>query len=193
MNEPLDYLFISNPRAASVALNRELDWGQAFNHCPARQIRAFLGAERFDALFSFGLVRHPLDRLVSWYFYHRHYKGEYFNKHVYQGTFRDWVLSGCPHHWQATPQVADGWLANPLCQWEYFYDGATLLVDYVGRYEELETALRSIFARIQRTPKNVGRVNASRRDRAYRSYFDAETEKLAREMFARDFDLFGYV
>src|SRR5688572_1601386 len=89
----LEYIFVANPRTGSIAIDTLLNYRHIFNHTPAKQIRSHLGPV-YDEMYSFGFVRHPLDRLVSWYHFHQQLKSKFARKGVYATTFREWVLDG---------------------------------------------------------------------------------------------------
>ena len=59
-----DWVFVHNPRAAGHSVSQCL-YGRPLGHLPALRIQHAIGREAFRSRFVFGIVRCPVDRLVS--------------------------------------------------------------------------------------------------------------------------------
>ena len=61
------------------------------------------------------------------------------------------------------------------------------------RFESLQGDFDAVCRRIGLPARPLPRLNRTRRRRHYRHYFDAESRRLATELFAVDIERFGYV
>ena len=124
-----------------------------YEHMPAHLVRAYVGDEIWRSYFKFAFDRNPWDRQISWYFYKTKTKAS-------QPSFEDFMASR-----------RRAYVDNH----EIYLEGGDLAVDFLGRYEDLETdlakALRLIgVARRLEVPKaNVTPNKETRQD--YRSYY----------------------
>jgi len=100
--------------------------------------------ERWKQLFKFTIVRNPWDHAVSWFHWHRN--NEFYATHA---SFEAWVLSGCPSHFL-------------LDQRQYFTMSDNIMVDYVGRFEDLRQTL-------DRVTDGIGRERISNLPHEYKS------------------------
>jgi hypothetical protein len=147
-------------------------------HSSASEIRARLGREAFDALYSFAIVRNPWDWQVSLYRYmltekihHQHELAKSFT------GFDEYIRWRCREEVRFQKdfvQSAEG----------------EMLVDFVGRFENLEADFAAICARIG-VPASLPRLNVSNTT-PYREFYGDETRELVRRAFAPDIELFGY-
>ncbi len=71
-------------------------------------------------------------------------------------------------------------------------DNGHLLVDFVGRFENLQDDFVYVCQRIGLPHLSLPHVNASHRRPDYRSYYNEYTKHLVEEYFRRDIELFGY-
>lgn len=90
-----------------------------------------------DDRFSFAVIRHPLQRLMSWWRYHSNAiydpKGE-----IYKGSFKDWAMAGFPHHW-TDEHCVDRGITSPLNQHEFVTDkNGQIAVDRLINYDYLQ-------------------------------------------------------
>jgi hypothetical protein len=69
-------------------------------------------------------------------------------------------------------------------------ESGSLLVDFVGRFESLETDFKTICDKVGITA-NLPHINKSDRT-AYQDYYDAETRDLTARLYAEDIERFGY-
>ena len=135
----------------------------------------------FDRLFKFAFVRNPYDRLVSaWSWRCFPYRSS---------TFRDFVLN--LDFWRAID------VGNHLRPQVEFIHSKTdgLLVDFVGRFEQINEDLQILADRIgvPDLAKQMGHQNRSRDPSDdYRRYYDEETRGIVRLVYAEDFRTFGY-
>lgn len=172
-------------------------------HAAAVDIRARIGAARFDGLYSFGFVRNPWDWLVSWHTFVRETR-------VSPDTGRAWT-----HHLRAElahldfPQfvrwVERGGLTRAggrrrssfsrepkVLQLDWFSDhDGQLLVDFVGRFEALADDFATACAAIGLEGYRLPHVNKSEH-RTYQSYYTPETRDAVGAHFERDIQTFGY-
>jgi hypothetical protein len=145
-----------------------------YEHMPASLVRGYVGEEVWRSYFKFAFDRNPWDRQISWYFYKTKTKGarqsfEYFM----QSRRRAYV----DNH-------------------EIYLHGATLAVDFLGRYESLDVDLNKALHMI-----GIGRhlavphtnVTPNKGERLdYHSYYSPSTEALVADWYAPEIKLLGY-
>ncbi len=152
-------------------------------HLLARQVREEVGAETFERCFKFSFVRNPWDKAVSQYAYMA--QREDLRRFVGmspQTGFKDYLsLIVRRRHVQWEPQLS--FLLD---------DNGELLVDYVGRYEQLLEGAQHVLRQLRLPPRLLPHGNRSRRG-AYQDYYDDESREMVAELFAEDIDRLGYV
>ena len=159
----------------------------------------------FDEYFKFAFVRNPWNRMVSIYKYFEYDKISSF-KSFLTGEFRNNLFKN------------KHWFVGPQSDYVYSEDGE-LLVDYVGRFEDLQNDFNHICKQIGLPPTKLPHVNASKNKRSilsknpksmlrnilytlkikkppyyknYRKYYDKESIDLVAEFYQKDIELFGY-
>ena len=161
----------------------------------------------FLSTYSFAFVRNPWDWLVSWYSFVKFSKtspdrrGPW--RHALEPMIKDlsfesyirWITH--EHGLSLLPSRQKSSLAGklPVLQSDWLTDAdGKQMIDFVGRFENLQTDLRTALAgqpwaslAIERLP----RLNESRR-RNYQSYYTSETRELVAQYFAADIERFGY-
>jgi hypothetical protein len=143
-----------------------------FNHMHASSIRKRLGRRRWNSYFTFCFERNPWDKVVSRYYFATG-RGEF------DGTFRDFVLGN---------QLESDFD-------HYSFDGQTVGVDFVGRYEQLEQDLQWVLDRLEITePIQLSREKGNYRPAASRTdaRFDPEMSEKVQRFYAREIRAFGY-
>jgi hypothetical protein len=157
-----------------------------------------LTPDQFASYYKFSFVRNPWNRTVSMYKYLRKPHQRSF-KQFLQEEFVD--KSWCDKHWFVRPQHE--FICDP--------DGK-LLVDFVGRYEQLQTDFNQVCKALGRPETLLPHVNKSRdghglprkltaliarfRTRPPKvpdgAVYDEESIELVRRLYGRDIELFGY-
>jgi hypothetical protein len=69
-------------------------------HACLQEIFDALGDQQFLRHSYLGIVRNPYARIYSWYKFHKKHK---VLAQFYHGSFSEWVLRGCPHHYSTSP------------------------------------------------------------------------------------------
>jgi len=222
-------LFIHIPKTAgqsieSVFLNRAgLSWQQRdamllrknsnpnlgpprLAHLTAQEYLAYsyLSEQQFHAMFKFTIVRNPWDRLVSEYRYKQH-----------RFSFKDFIFKHFPKKGQDDYQGFNGIYRHVMPQYQFIYDDSEkLMVDYVGRFENLaedfyaitkticnerltlpiknqtnnisiKTKLAKLFTTSQ---QNASKASAPR----YQDYYDRETAEAVKKLYQKDITFFNY-
>jgi len=158
----------------------------------------FIGQEEFDNLFKFSFVRDPFQRIVSEYRYRNYF---------HHRSFRDFVLNKLPQ---------PGWddkYRHVMPQYDMLHDGeGRLLVDFVGRFENLQSDFDDVCLRLgiedsalpHRNPSNKKSRNLKRRARnflfrngeggkkSWRDFYDEETLEAVSRYYQKDIETFGY-
>ncbi len=147
-------------------------------HEPAAVLESWLPADVFAGLFKFAFVRNPWDLLVSsWHFIRR--------TPNHKRHRRVMALPSFAHYVEYEIRRASLSQVGMLCS----RDGR-LLVDFVGRYESLETDFVFICHRIG-VDAALPRVNAGSRVDYHDLYTPALADRVG-EAFAADIERFGY-
>lgn len=195
--------FISIPRNASNSTRDILGLGPNRDYDSTKSLvvhenhqRAAVLARKYDLdiLFVFCFARHPYDRCVSWYEFHKEIE-------PYRSvTFAQWVQIGMPHHFHVqneTDYRREG--ISPLLQYN-FVEGCQ--PDFVGKIETFDHDMRIVVDRLNGLRADQGidhrfrftrrRRNTSARLANQECYFTTETKAIVRDLLARDFECFGY-
>ncbi len=154
----------------------------------------YVTQKQFDEYFKFAFVRNPWDRLLSEYHYrnyHKHY------------TFTEFVTHGLPQ----ADNYSDRY-RHIMPQSDFIYDdNDKLIVDFVGRFENLQKDFRLILKKLNLPPSDLPHVNKSKGKRffCFTKIFNFITPKRRREkyyykepidlinlLYSRDIQNFGY-
>jgi hypothetical protein len=148
-------------------------------HVTADTVRRCLPAEVYSAAFKFAFVRNPYDRLVSLYEFLR-------NNVRHRDHRRVMRLKGFEQfiYWEIRRN-------RRMNQHAYVTDAkGNLIVDFVGRYEQLHRDFASVCSRLGLAAQ-LALVDFARRP-DYRTYYTPQTRALVGRCCAYDLELFGY-
>lgn len=186
-------IFIHNHKTAGMSIEQWLR-GKApildnefCRHETAGEMIARIGWKAWNESFSFGFVRNPWDRLVSWWLMLDSNRGanqdstmwRYMSEHVH--TFDAFVKCTVIFPFEK------GMSENPTRpQIEYFRYENSLAVSFIGRFEKLHEDMQSIFNCSTLPHCNKGP------EHDYRSFYTQELRDIVAERFAVDVKCFGY-
>jgi hypothetical protein len=148
------------------------------SHATATELIEAMGKETFDLYFSFAIVRNPWDLQVSLYKYILREE-----KHHHHSLVKSFANFDKYLEWRCSEEV--------ILQKDFIYSKeGELLVDFVGRFENLEADFAKICDRIG-ISTSLPRLNVSN-TKPYQEYYNEKTKELLRETFKEDIDLLGY-
>ena len=184
-------IFIHIPKTAGTSVGEALFPGVRSTHYRWEHYQSY-SPERFENYFKFTFVRNPFDRVVSAYFYLQ--QG---GKSTMPNDRRFWDLHLSPYK-SFEDFVREGLHLSPVRRWGHFHpqaafvasDDGTVQVDFVGRVENLTEDFQFVANKLM-IDARLEHVNASQR-KHYSEYYCPETVKIVRDLYAVDFDLFGY-
>ena len=145
-----------------------------------------------SSIFIFAFVRNPWDRAVSAFKWlqnggngaqDRSDRNKYLEKHnndfnlFTKDAFKNNLIFNQIHF-------------KPQHQWLCNEDGQ-ILVDLVGRFENLQEDLNAVFKKISLPPHRLPHKNKSNH-KPYTEYYDDETKQIVAEKYAKDIEYFGY-
>ncbi len=159
-----------------------------------------MSVEKFNSFFKFSFVRNPWSRLVSEYL---------FCGHIRRFCFKDFVFYNLPE-----AGMTDAY-RHIMPQYDFLYDSeGRLLVDFVGRFENLQADFNLICEKLGMQKSKLPHVNASTRKHSnpwgiiieclsktkfrqekhehYADYYDDETREFVSIMYKKDIETFGY-
>ena len=148
-------------------------------HITAEQIRPHLDDDVWNTYFKFGFVRNPFDRFVSTCFFLN--RGDpnfaesavrFMKERLPRERFQQRVL--------VKPQY------QQLC-----WATGDIALDYVGRYEDLQSSYDTICERIGIASTALGQKNASEH-KSFDSYYDTELQQQVADFYAEDLRIFDY-
>lgn len=152
--------------------------GAVRDHDPARTYRDRLGASLWSEMFSFAFLRNPWDRMVSSYEYRRQYLAGPGALPAARLSFRDWMLG------PVADDPSDREWSDQL--WMVCDDAWQPIVSRIYLYDDLEAGFADACARIGIAAPPLPHHNRTERGDWRRGYYDAETDALVRERYARD-------
>lgn len=147
-------------------------------HLSLQQIQPYMRPEEWETFFKFAFVRNPFDRFVSYCAFMTRDNGQF--ERDPKAVMRH-ILEAPPlHHILFQPQHL--LVTDP--------DGK-LLVDHIGRVEEMQRSYDEICERIGIPTAPLEKVNSSQR-KDYREYYDQPLIDGVAKLYSRDLELFGY-
>lgn len=157
-------------------------------HAKAIAAREMLPRELYDQLFKFVFVRNPWDLQVSSFHHIRRERPHLMSRYSddFEGFLR-WKLDPeRPYQYHIDTSIE--------LQSDYLVDlGGNVIVDFIGKYEQLSEDFATICQRIGiDTPELPHRRAATDRRKDFRSYYTDATAELVAQHFARDIELFNY-
>jgi len=155
------------------------------HHATCRTTHDIVDADIFADYFKFAIVRNPYTRMISAYYYLYEQ-----NRELY-GEFKDFIM--------ALPALAShveklrG--SHTISQLHYTHIDGAQVVDYVGRFEDLETCVREINSQLG-IDAALPKVNTARHP-GYpagdkRAAYDDAMVQVMQDVFRGDFDEYGY-
>lgn len=156
-------------------------------HARAVAAQEMLPREFFNGLFKFAFVRNPWDLQVSSF---HHIRRE--RPHLMEGisdfeTFIRWKLDpDRPYQYHVDTSIQR--------QADYLDDlWGNEIVDFVGRYENLEEDFGEVCRRIGLTPApHLPHKRKAMTRQSYQAYYTPETAALVGSFFKKDVERFGY-
>jgi len=183
-------VFIHIPKCAGTSVRQALGAsGSNRDHIEAK-IYLKANPSRFLKYYKFSFVRNPWDRLVSVYEYWR--AGGNGTTDVYYqslinevGSFDNFVVN-----YLSMENIHSHLLLKP--QYLFLYDHREeLMVDYVGRFEEMEKSF-DVVARKLGVDPDLKVINKSKRSSYVDYYENDEVREKVKRLYFKDIDLLGY-
>jgi hypothetical protein len=147
-------------------------------HVGAAVLREAISPARFSQYFKFAFARNPWDWHVSLYHYMQQTPAHHYHSVVAKlGSFDAYIswMAGRGYHSQKSFLVGDQ---------------GELLVDYVGRFEEITGDFQEVCSRL-RIAGSLPHVNSSKRN-SYKKYYTDKTRDLVTRVHQDDIEYFGY-
>ncbi|MBL4799499.1 MAG: sulfotransferase family 2 domain-containing protein [Oleispira sp.] len=184
-------VFVHIPKAAGSSVSLSL-FGFQVSHRSAIEYQLD-DPLKFTEYYKFSFVRNPWDRLVSAYFFLK--QG---GMDVRDKAWADENLSDI----DSFDQFVREWVNSEnimkknhfIPQYLYLNNGIpgsrTILVDYVGRTEDMDASFAHVSKKIESEFELVTRNSSEHKE--YREYYTEETKMIVRDIYAFDVELFGY-
>lgn len=188
-------VFVHIPKAAGTSINQAL-FGRFMGHARAIDIERW-GSPELKALPSFAVSRNPWDRLVSAYRFARRGRG-------LGGEVQAWVWK--PEQYQVSScetfeRFVLEWLApkdvfsvDPMFRPQSQFvcdDAGRILVDHMGRLEDMDPTLEFIESAVGRVPK-IRQANSSGKRVDYRTFYTPDLVDAVGKIYRVDVERFGY-
>lgn len=192
----LNIAFIPNPKVANqsikLAIAKKLDPNfKGDQHLANWQYNSNRNLNKFTG-FKFGFIRNPLARLYSCYTQKIVLSARTYNQPILfwrygniffkEMSFEDFIM--------AVSRIPD-WYSDIhfRSQYHYFYYKQSLLVDYLGKFENIKSDWRTInsYCEIGELPH----LNSSRRSN-WQSAYTKNTASIAMQRYKTDIEKFGY-
>jgi hypothetical protein len=146
-------------------------------HADALEVKQLVPQDVFDNYYKFAFVRNPWAWQVSLYHYAQQTRKHYQHKITKGFSFEEYL------EWRVDN--------NYRSQKSFITDkDGNLIVDYVGKLENIETDFKNICSTIDIDAK-LGHHNKSKHT-SYKKYYTKRTSELIETTFAEDIEAFDY-
>ena len=183
-------IFVHIPKTAGISVCYSLFGGLAGGHKRIREYCLAFSKQEFESFYKFAFVRHPADRLCSAFrFLRKGGRSEQDAQYGQQvlGAFRD--EDDFVKNWLTRDRLHD--YLHFVPQYEFLRTwGTSPKVDFIGRFENLAEDFETIRSRVGGKP--LKNLNSSERQKAWQEILSDESRERIREVYAEDYELFGY-
>ena len=177
--------FVHIPKTAGRSVGLAFGKRDQF-HKSIDVLKKEIGDEKY---YFFSVVRNPLDRMVSMYFYLKN-KNEF--PYEQNMTFDDFIKEG-KEWWDSKPldlstknKEIKNFYFSPQTMW--IARGGKIEVDKVIKFEKLNEQFQFIIERFN-LKNNLPHTNASSHNH-YSTYYNKNSKSLVKEWFESDFNMF---
>ncbi len=161
-------------------------------HACLQEIYDNVGFDKFYNQKFLVIVRDPLERLYSWWNYH---KSQNHIQQFYHKDFNDWVKAGCRHHWVTSPYFGwkhglkyDAYLFAPINQQNFYLVGGKCPQNILFiKQEDLGrkwNEVKKFFGK----DAELKTHNDSKKSESWRSTISPTAERLALELCKTDYN-----
>lgn len=203
MDDKLIACFISIPKCASKTILNMFDLGiNRNNHYDEESIQYIIYENHqklsvlerdynLENIYTFTFVRHPYDRIKSWYNWH---KKKHPAKYI---SLNKWIKDGCKTHWVI--QNKTNWAEenlSPLLQYNFI--NGNKKINYIGKIENFESDCKNIISELNylfkkhNISKQIKYTNVKLNTSSGSENITTENKELIYQMFKKDFDYFNY-
>ena len=184
INHKHKFIFIHIPKNAGTSIRNSFDINgydkqvvsKRYPHSTCSEIKKYCGDDIWNEYYKFSFIRHPFDRLVS--FYHFHKSGQYKHKigreRAYTQSFKEWVMNNNNVNILRT-------------QSEYLDEQ----INFIGCYEELQKDFNVVCNQIGIEPYELPHYNKSQHEH-WSTFWDDELNAYIEHKYKDDFDNFIY-
>jgi hypothetical protein len=199
-----NFIFVHNQKSAGTSIAARLaasapDCRRLLPmHAPAADGIAKLGRDTWDSYYSFGFVRNPWARLVSWYSMicerppqiNRNSLWDYVRSN--SRNFEEFVMN-CSD--VISEQTIGGYVYRKgfaINQLDYFIDGrGDVAVSFIGKFEQLERDFEVVSGNIGLENTELEWKNRTQ-DKDFTTFYSPRTRDLVAHRFRRDIEYFEY-
>ncbi len=153
---------------------------EASQHWTSVEERMALGEEVWNQCFRFTIVRNPWDRILSQYRGHviKEIPGLSFEQYLHRS-----FVEKVSHD--------DFRFISPCMDW-ITDDKGNILVDYIGKFENLQEEFNIICSKLNIPKMNLPQVNINLNKQPYQKYYTSESKELISSVFEKDIKQFNY-
>ena len=165
-------------KITSEFFRKKFPYTNYWHHLKAKDIKAVIPLNIWNSFFKFAFVRNPWDRALSIYSYRKQQvdnpKSVNYRQNI-PDSFEQWLQESAP-----SPQLEH--LAD---------DNGNVLMDFIGRFENLQADFQAICSRINLPPINLPHIRKSAHKR-YTDSYSPQARQLVDELYKSDIEHFGY-
>lgn len=151
-----------------------------WHHLNCSEVKKIIGQNNWSNYFKFTIVRNPWDRAVSFYSYMK------------ENTKNPNSLS----FGKSYPETFDNWVRQlnlPSDQQSKIVDNnGELMVDFVGRFENLGKDFQLILSKIKASQLKLKHFKKTNRQNYHQYYKSDEIVQIIADKYKKDIDLFEY-